>query len=171
MKLNSQHYIKSTKKQVSLDWQYTLWWLLWQTRDAIFRVRQKELSRFGITSYQRVIMFVAEELCDSPTPSEITHWILREPHSVSELINRMEQKGLIKKEKDPERANLVRVVLTEKGRAAYQESRSEDCIHHIFSCLNDDECQQLHSILEKLGRKALNELGRSEAFLLPPEHV
>ena len=46
--------------------------------------------------------------------------LLRECHSVHEILKRMEKDGLLKKINDPHRKNGVMVELTEKGFKTYQ---------------------------------------------------
>ena len=45
------------------------------------------------------------------TPAEISRRLLRESHSISQILNRMENKGLVRWVKDLERKNLVRLIL------------------------------------------------------------
>ena len=141
------------------DQHYNWWLLLAQTRDAIFKARQKELNQYNISAIQADVLFTIQAFGDKVNPAEISRWLFREPHSVSELLNRMEKKGLIKKAKDPHRKNVVRVVLTEKGREAYYQSSKRDSIDKIMSSLSGEECQQLMSCLQTLQNRALKELG------------
>jgi rRNA processing protein Gar1 len=67
------------------------WIWLSRTRDAVFAARRKELHRYDISARQASVMFVIQALGDKATPSEISRWLLREPHSVSEFLQRMEK--------------------------------------------------------------------------------
>jgi len=69
----------------------------------------------------------------------------------------MEKEGLIRKVKDLDRKNLIRVVVTEKGQRAYEQSTKREVIHRIMSSLSEEERQQLSSCLQKLRSKALAE--------------
>ena len=66
----------------------------------------------------------------------------------------MEKQGLVRKVKDLDRKNLVRVVLTEKGREAYYHSTKRESIHQIMSFLSEEERQQLRHCLQTLRDKA-----------------
>jgi DNA-binding MarR family transcriptional regulator len=142
----------------SADEDYKLWVLLGQTADATLRARQKELDQYGISTAEAAALFVIQAIGERATPAEITRWLLREPHTVTELLHRMEKGGLVTKTKDLERKNLVRVSITEKGRQAYQQSTKRKSIQKVISSLSQEERQQLRSYLERLRNKALGEL-------------
>jgi DNA-binding MarR family transcriptional regulator len=142
----------------SVDEDYQLWVLLSQAADTTLRARQKELDRYGISTAEAAVLFVVQAIGERATPAEITRWLLREPHTVTELLNRMERGGLVTKTKDLERKNLVRVSITEKGRQAYQQSTKRKSIRKMMSVLSREERQQLGAYLERLRNKALGEL-------------
>ena len=91
------------------------------------------------------------------TLAEISRWIMRELHSVSSLINRMDKLGLVKKTKGPE-ANKISVILTDKGRKLYSHTTNQS-ITMIFSTLSPEEKKQFQSHLKKLRIKARDLLG------------
>ena len=148
---------------------YNLWVLLSQTRNAILRVRQKELDRSNISVAQVAILFAIQSIGDRATPAEIARCILRTPHSVSVVLSRMEKKGLVRKVKDLDRKNQVRVMLTEKGlKAIDHQSSKPESILRIMSDLSEEERQQLSLYLQKLRDKALKELGVEFKIPFPP---
>jgi len=140
------------------DEDYTLWFLLRQACDAALRARDKELSRYGISVEEAAVLFVVQANGERATPSEISRWLFREPHSTSGLIIRMEKDGLVRKLNDLERKNMLRVVMTEKGREAYEKSTARKSIHRLMSSLSEDERQLMRSCLETLRNEALKEL-------------
>jgi len=146
------------KSYTDSDEDYTLWVLLRQACDASLRARDKELSQYDISVEEAAVLFVVQANGERATPSEISRWLFREPHSTSGLIIRMEKDGLVRKLHDLERKNMLRVVMTEKGREAYEKSTARESIHRIMSSLSQDERQQLRSCLEGLRNEALKEL-------------
>jgi len=136
----------------------SLIWLLFHVRHVLFQARANELAKYGVTPMQATIMFIARSIGDEATPAEISRWLFLKPHSVSGLLTRMERDGLIKKVKDLERKNQVRIVLTEKANGLYRKSVSSRSFHHIMSCLPDEEAKQLEATLQKLRDRALKEL-------------
>lgn len=81
-----------------VDQDYELWVLLHQPRDAVFKAREKELSPYGISTMQAAVLFIILAIGNEATPTEISRWLLREPHSVSNLLSRMEKEGLVTKD-------------------------------------------------------------------------
>lgn len=155
------------KTNVATNQDYELWVLLHQTTDAMVRTREDELRQFSISRMQSAVMFIVKAIEGPATPAEISRWLFREPHTVSGLLNRMEKQGLVRRVKDLERKNLIRVTLTEKGEKAYHQSRELKVIHEILSCLSPKERDNLRTYLERLRNKALRELGRKEALPFP----
>ena len=149
----------------SVDLNY-LWMMLHQARDAIFKLREKELRKFDISTPKAEILFTIEAIGYRATPTEISRRLLREFHSISSILSRMEKQGLIKKVNDLDRKNLVRVCLTDKGKHVYNEASKRETILKILSCLPETERQQMASSLRKLRDEALKNLGIEERMNL-----
>ena len=141
------------------DEDFELWWLILSMRRAMHKARARELSQYGITPEEAAVLFVVQTVGRRATPAEISRWLLREPHSISGLIQRMEKEGLVKKVKDLDRKNLVRVALTEKGQQAYYQSAKRDSIHQIMSSISKEERQCIRASLDRLGIRRLRRLG------------
>jgi DNA-binding MarR family transcriptional regulator len=147
------------------DEDHDLYHLFTRARYLTFRAREKELQRYGLTPEQAQLLFTIRALNNKATPSEISRILIRKPHSVSSLVDRMEEKGLIQKSKDLERKNLVRVALTEEGRKAYELTTKRGPIHRIIGALDENERQQFRKNLEKIMAKARAELGMDRSNL------
>mgnify|MGYP003681958247 CR=1 FL=1 len=141
--------------------------LLHQTADAIIRARENELRKIGISRMKAVVLFIVKAISGPATPAEIARWLFREPHTVSGILDRMERQGLIRKAKDLERKNMIRVVLTEKGEEAYHRSSEIKAIRNILSCLSQGEQDNLRAYLETLRKKALKELRVERSLPFP----
>lgn len=150
------------------DVDYSLWWLIVHMRRAMYKARAKELFQYGITPEEAAVLFIVKAIGPRATPAEISRWLLREPHSTSGLINRMEKKGLIRKVKDLERKNMVRVAITEKGQQSHNQSAKRGTIHRIMSALDGDERQQMWEYVRKLRDKAFEETGVVRKPSFPP---
>jgi len=144
---------------LSTDKDYTLWVLLAQAEDMVFKAGEKELRQYGISPEEAAVLFIVQTLGNKATPSEISRWLLRKPHTVSGILSRMEKRGLVTKNRDLDRKNLVRVRLTEKGEQAYHQSTRIDSIHKMMASLSEEERQQLSSHLKTLRDRAFKELG------------
>ena len=156
-------------KNEFLDPDFNLWILLAQTRALLFSAGEQELAQFGISLMQGWTIFTVKAIGSQATPAEIARWIGREPHTVSSLLSRMVEIGVVKKEKDLGKRNLVHISLTTKGESIYHKAIGIKSIHAIMAGLSGEERQQLRLILEKLRSKALKKLGRK--YVLPDEVV
>jgi DNA-binding MarR family transcriptional regulator len=152
-------YDEKTRYYSYSDEDQDLWLFLTHTRYAIYRAREKELQRYGVSPEQVGVLFIVLALGNRATPSEISRFIVRQPHTVSALIERMEEKGLIKKFHDLDKKNLVRVSLTDKGQKVYDLSTKRGPIHRVMGVLDTTERGNLLKILEKLNSAARKELG------------
>jgi len=142
---------------LSTDQDFSLWVFLHQTRDAVFKAREKELSQYEITTMEAGVLFIIQAIGDKATPAEISRWIFREHHTVTALLSRMEKKGLIMKAKanDLGMKKMWTVSLTEKGENAYRQSVKRESIHTAMSPLSENDRQQLESYLKKVRDQAL----------------
>jgi DNA-binding MarR family transcriptional regulator len=147
---------------------FQLWGILHHTAWAIARNRQNELSDVGATLMQAAVMVIVKNVKGPITPAEISRWLFREPQTVSSLLNQMERKGLLRKAKDLERKNMVRVELTEKGEEVYRRSLEKtETLREIMSCLTEEERSDLERYLLKLRAQALKTLGTKYRFAPP----
>ncbi len=142
-----------------IDKDSLLWVLIFQTRDLIFKLRDKELRQYGISVEEASVLAVLNAIGDKATPTDVSRWMIREHHSVLGMIGRMEKKGLVTKAKDLDRKNMVRITITEKGRHALEQSATRQSLHDVMSHLSGHEKQELRLILESLRRRALKSLG------------
>ena len=140
------------------DRDYELWALMRRTCDAMTRAREDELRAFDLSMIQAATLFAVKTIKGPATPAEISRWLFRQAHSVSGLLDRMEKDGLVRRVKDLEKKNLIRVTLTEKGEKAYQQSRARNSIHGILSCLSEKEREDLRTYMKTLRNRALDEL-------------
>lgn len=145
-----------------------VWLLLSQTRSAIFKVRHKKVGQY-LHPNQAAALVSVWALDGQITPAMLARRLFLEPHSVSELIIRMEKKGLVRKTRDSKRGNVVRISITDKGRDVCTHVMGQGLIHKIVSVLSDEQRTQLRSSLTLLYREALKELGVEEGLTLPGE--
>lgn len=140
---------------------YELWAYLLQASYSLFELRNKELQPAGLTTLQAAILLFMHLIGDDATPARISRWILRKPNTVSAILDRMEQRGLVTRSKDMEKKNWVRVNFTEKGREALQISLQGQAVRRVLSLLSSEERQRLKAYLNIIRDNSLIELGRS----------
>ena len=155
------------KADMPADPEYELWVLLHQACDAMIRARENELRETGISRMQAAVLFIIKAIDGPATPAEISRWLFREPHTVFGLLKRMEKQGLVRRTKDLERRNMIRVTITEKGEEAYRRSRKLKVIRMILSGLSPEQRDNLKLYLETLRKRALKELGVKHQLPFP----
>jgi DNA-binding MarR family transcriptional regulator len=157
-------YDESAKFFVAEDEAQDLWLLLTHARYALFRAREKELQRYGISPEQASLLFAVRAMGNKATPGALSRLLLRQPHTVSALINRAAKKGLVKKVRDFDRKNQFRVVITEKGQLTYEQSTKRGPIHRVIGSLNAKEKRAFRRNLEKIFAKARQEIGMDQRY-------
>jgi DNA-binding MarR family transcriptional regulator len=151
------------------DEYFKMWVLIAQTKDAISRARHLEYARYGISTERRAILFIILSNGGRATPVEITRFLFRELHSVTEMLKRMEADGLVSRSKGSGKSK-VEIAVTEKGLEIFNQSFCNEADGRIFSVLDEEERQALSSCLHKLRSKALVDLGLREWQLTPAFH-
>ena len=76
---------------------YDLWATLDSTYYAVLRARDQELREDGIMFTQCAVLARIKIAGDRANPSEIARRMSREPHSISQIIGRMEKSGLVRR--------------------------------------------------------------------------
>jgi DNA-binding MarR family transcriptional regulator len=160
----------TAEKLPFVDEYYSLWLLLSQTRSAIFKARHKMLGKY-VHFNQAAALVIIWTMHGRVTPAVLARYLFLEPHSVSELIIRMEKKGLVKKSRDKQRENIVRLTLTAKGQQFCRQAVQEDFIRGIMSSLTGKQREQLRSYLSVLYRAALKSLGMEEPLPLTTNEI
>jgi MarR family multiple antibiotic resistance transcriptional regulator len=143
------------------DSDHDLYLLFTRARYLMYRAREKELQRYNISPEQTQVLFITYVLKKRATPAEISRFLLRQPNTVSAIVDRMEEKGLVEKVRDLNRKNMVRVGITEKGKKLYSLTTGRGPIHRIMGALTEDEREPFRRCLEKIMLKASKEPGLS----------
>ncbi|AHB14197.1 MULTISPECIES: MarR family winged helix-turn-helix transcriptional regulator [Dehalococcoides] len=143
---------------------FDIWGIIMQARAVAYNVRRKELIEQDLTPEQAGILNILHKGKNRIiTPALIAKEYLREPHTISVILKRMEEKGLIALNKNLTRRNMIRVTLTEKGDAARADAFRLDRTSKLFKNLSDDETKTLYSLLTKVMANAAEALAESES--------
>ena len=132
------------------DHRHILGALLQQVRDLLVAAKNNDLRQHNITARQLAILDTISILGGKVTPTELSTRLLRQPHSISNLITRMEKRGLVSRTANPDVKNSINITLTDKGKQILNDSIEHDTIPEIISCLSEQELQQLISSLKKM---------------------
>jgi DNA-binding MarR family transcriptional regulator len=138
-----------------------LWVLIAQTKDAISKAREREYARYGINNERRAILYIIANNGGQAKPVDIAREIFRELHSVTELLKRMEEDGLLTRSQSSSRSRFE-VRLTETGRDVLKKSANSEIDKIVFSVLKKSERERLSRYLWKVRTRVLGELGIQE---------
>jgi DNA-binding MarR family transcriptional regulator len=134
--------------------------LLDQTNDIIYRAEELEMAKFNVSLAQVKVMYIVAKSVNNKGVSliDLSKLMLREPNSVTTLIQRMEKAGLVKKKRD-KKENKIFVTITKKGMDLIFNSITQESMYSIVSSLTDEEIQNLRTYLIKLREKGRQVLG------------
>jgi DNA-binding MarR family transcriptional regulator len=139
---------KEKEKDLINSEYFRLWVLLRQVGHLMTELRREDLLAYKMSPAQAATLRSVANLDNSPTPAEISRWLMRKPHTVTHLLNRMEKCGQIKKTKDLKRKNQIRISLTEKGKQDYNQVKEVEFSHPILSFLSEEEKSDYGTLLK-----------------------
>ncbi|MGZ7209584.1 MAG: MarR family winged helix-turn-helix transcriptional regulator [Methanobacterium sp.] len=113
----------------------------------------KDLSEDRITTKQWLMMIViANAFNHAPSMQEVADTMSITHQNVKQLAVRLEDRGLLKIERDPDNRRILRLKVTEECHGYWEKRRSEDIksINVLFKGLNDIEVKNFFEIITKL---------------------
>ncbi len=149
------------------DPDFQLWVMLMQASDVFAKARAKEVKKFGVTFRQSGVLFHLAASNGKSTMNELSRWLMRKPHSILVIVNRMEKDGLITKEKGKDGKGRTKIVITKKGMQAYDKCLTRESIRSTLSVLSAGEKDQLFRSLKKIRDQAFEALNEVERFSYP----
>ena len=110
---------------------------------------ERALKEFGISREQLgVIHYLDVGKKDRMTISELRETLIDDSPNVSRILNKMVEKGLVRKERETNDQRVVYVSLTEKGRQLHKQADEKIAGHNLK--LSPKECQTLIELLVKI---------------------
>jgi DNA-binding MarR family transcriptional regulator len=137
---------------------YRLYVVFKHTYEAIQRCREADLKKYDITPEQATALILLKNIGEKATPTEISGWLFRKPHTTLNLLRRMQKQGLVDMTPDSCNKHIIRIKLTEKGCEVYNHVILYTSAAHTLGFLSKKEQQQLLSLLELVKEKALEYL-------------
>lgn len=159
---------KSNKTPIDDEF-FSLWVLIAQTKDSLLAAREREYYQYNVKNERRAVLLSIVALGGQATPIEISRFLFRKINSVTEMLNRMEKQGLIKRQKSSGRSKTI-VTLTERGKETYSQSLENTTDKRILSKLSKKQREQLRSYLLRIRDESARELGiQSWSLLFSPD--
>ena len=114
---------------------------------------QDALEKLGLTSPQFYVLATIGYAGGLPF-GEIGEKMMVTVSNLTGIVDRLEEKGVVARERDARDRRIVRVRLTEKGARLYKNTIPlfEKCIAQFFAPLDKSQQKELSSLLRKLIR-------------------
>lgn len=133
--------------------------LLGRTNMQKDRMLDKYLEPHGVTSSQFKVLIIIAQFC-ADTPAELCRCLSLDSGSMTRMLDRLEQKGLIVRSRSVEDRRQVRLLLTEEGIKLTNllPTVGAKAMNELLGCLDTAELQALEQILTKVLRAAEDEV-------------
>lgn len=128
-----------------------LLYLFVRANKLIHTAADEAMSRHGVRVGQNRVLAALWER-DGLTPGEVAARVHLSTPTVVNTATRMEEAGLLTRVRDPDDGRLVRLHLTERGRAAREpiEEERRRLMEHATATLTEEERRHLRSALTKI---------------------
>ena len=130
------------------------WRVFFECALALPDILDAELQDAGGLSFRWYDVLVQLEEAGGGVPmTEIAGRILASKSGLTRVIDRMEQAGLVRRERPPDDRRVVLVHMTPEGDAALQASRAvhrDGIRRHFTEHLDADDLARLQAMLEKV---------------------
>ncbi len=125
--------------------------LIGRTNALKDRTLDKYLLPYDVTFAQYKVLIVIAQFA-SDTPVEMCRHLSLDSGSMTRMLDRLEQKGLILRNRSDADRRQVKVVLTDKGQslADLLPSIGADVMNDLFAPLEREEVESLQRILTKV---------------------
>ncbi len=112
---------------------------------------RKLASTYSITTPQLVCLLAVHDL-GTATPTTLSRRVSLSPSTVVGILNRLEEKGLIRRERGTRDRRLVHVTVTETGRALAEDAPSplQDTLAEALARLPESEQAVIARSLERV---------------------
>jgi DNA-binding MarR family transcriptional regulator len=136
------------------------WALLRQTWTVMDKAAATRLSKVGLTPEKVAVLWICRDFPGIVTTAEIARILTRQSQSVTGLLNRMEEEGLITRTPKRKGRPFTEVRMTPRGEEACAVGVTvlKALIKETESTLSSRERQQLHRLLGLLRQQMVDSL-------------
>jgi DNA-binding MarR family transcriptional regulator len=124
--------------------------LIGRVRVALLESLDRALSPLNVTSAQYVILSILASGADSA--SQICRGISYDAGAMTRMIDRLEQRGLLKRVRVADDRRTVKLQLTDEGKALYPKMRASamEVINGLLRGFSKAEARQLEDFLKRM---------------------
>lgn len=142
------------------------WMLLHRTRDLLFRCEDRVVGKFGLTAEQYSVLVAIKHLDDPVRPTDVGRLVDHKVNTVSMIVDRMVNAGLVERLRDLPDRRAVRLVVTSKGEKALKPANPavSKLIKEILSPVSREDMDTLAKLLETIRDKAHRHLSSGNGY-------
>src|SRR5215470_12645716 len=124
--------------------------LLSRVKMKLMESLESELEPFGITAPQYVILVNLANGVDSA--SGLCRSVSYDPGAMTRMIDRLQKKGLLRRVPCSEDRRVMRLALSEEGKAIYPQlvERAANVLNASLRDFSQDEVRQLERLLNRM---------------------
>ena len=129
----------------------TLGLLLGRTALLKDRIIDSHMEPYGITAAQFKVLIIMAQF-DVDTPAELCRHLSLDSGSMTRMLDRLEQKNLLIRQRSEADRRQVRLVLTDEGQALADQlpKIGADAMNQLAGAISPQELQNLEHILKKI---------------------
>src|SRR5271165_4631227 len=116
----------------------------------LFEAMEAELAPYDITAAQYVILVGLANGIDSA--SGLCKGVSYDPGAMTRMIDRLERKGLVRRVRCPDDRRVVKLALTDEGKAVYPQllASAAEVTNRGVEGFTKSEAQQLEGLLQRI---------------------
>lgn len=135
-----------------LDPTLNTWALLRQTWTLMDKAAEAKLAKIRLTPEKLGVLWICRDFDGIVTTAEISRFLSRQSQSITGLLNRMEQEGLVRRTPKRKGRPYTEVKLTTTGQEACNAGASvvKTLIQDTASVFSTKDREQLHKLLRAL---------------------
>lgn len=139
--------------------EYSLWCTFHQAYDLVSWHEDDVFAKANITYQQFLVLWAIkyhDEFIGGPIIiNDLVPLLYRSSNSISQIVNRMEKNGLLKKLRDLSDGRAVRLIMTDKGKKMFIKTVKPNfkLIKGLLSTFSEKEIETLLLLVEKLKKR------------------
>ncbi|MBI6872359.1 MarR family winged helix-turn-helix transcriptional regulator [Clostridium aciditolerans] len=128
--------------------------LLTKAQHTVFQYLKTNLAQFDVTPVQYGILKCLWDE-DGQTPKQIARTLSLDGSTITGILDRMENKNLVRRTPDPDDRRTLKVVITNQGRELREciEEVIEEVNKRILEIFTSEEQEQLKKFLEQIANR------------------
>jgi DNA-binding MarR family transcriptional regulator len=135
------------------DIQHRIWINWYHTGGLVAKYADTGLMKMRGLSYQQfLVLIVMKKLGENANATEMAKLLDKNTNTLSTILDRMEEKGLVKKIRDTQDRRLVWAVMTPKGKEKLSVTTKGSLVlfEKLTSVFTKEELETFDTLLEKL---------------------